>query len=164
MTRVEKNLLQGESLVYRTRLHWKMYVLGCLLLLLVTVPSLYVVFALDFKFKNILNYLLWILALIPLGILSVNYLVRSASEFVVTNLRVVIYLGVLSTKSFEIMLNKIESIGVVQELWGRIFGYGVLEVGGTGGSKEQFSDIQSPFKFRKAVQEQMRAQGKDVKV
>jgi len=36
---------------------------------------------------------------------------------------------------------------------GKILGYGTIIVSGSGGTKESFSEIHSPYDFRKAVQE-----------
>lgn len=75
------------------------------------------------------------------------------SEFAVTNKRVIIKVGLISRRTVEINLAKIESIGVDQSIIGRIFGYGTITVIGTGGTKEPFSGIADPLGFRKAVNE-----------
>ncbi len=41
-----------------------------------------------------------------------------------------------------------------QSVLGRILGYGTIVINGTGGTKEPFKRIASPFDFRKHVQEQ----------
>lgn len=155
MTRAEKGLLPGENIVYRTKLHWVIYIAPLLLILFISLPCFYESIAYQYRYKYFIKYIFLIIALLPIGMFLVNYLVCLASEFVVTNMRVAIYLGVLSTKSFEIMLNKVESIGVGQEFSGRILGYGSIVVGGTGGSKERFANIQNPLEFRKMVEQQM---------
>lgn len=157
MTRAERGLLPDEKIVYRTRLHWLVYAGPVLMILLVSAPCAAGIFWYRFRFAAAVRLILLAAALAPFAALLASGLVRGASEFVVTNLRVVIYLGVLSTRSFEIMLNKVESIGVVQGLIGRALGYGSIVVGGTGGSKEAFSSIQDPFEFRKMVEQQMEA-------
>jgi hypothetical protein len=50
--------------------------------------------------------------------LAVPYVKRRNSEFAVTNKRVIIKLGVLTTRSVEVLLPKIESITVTQSLVG----------------------------------------------
>jgi uncharacterized membrane protein YdbT with pleckstrin-like domain len=60
--------------------------------------------------------------------------------------------GVMTTRSVELLLNKIEAIAVDQSLLGRMFGYGNIVVTGSGGTREAFSQIQSPLEFRRAVQ------------
>lgn len=78
---------------------------------------------------------------------------RATSEFAVTNRRVIIKVGLISRRTVEIKLEKIESIGVDQTILGRIFGYGTIEVNGTGGTYEPFRGLARPLEFRKAVNE-----------
>jgi len=78
---------------------------------------------------------------------------RATSEFAVTSRRVIIKVGLISRRTVELKLEKIESIGVDQSIPGRIFGYGTIVVNGTGGTHESFRGIASPLEFRKAVNE-----------
>ena len=84
---------------------------------------------------------------------------RASSEFAVTNRRVIIKTGLLERRTLELNLNKVESIEVEQTLWGRLFGFGQIEVIGTGGTREQFDRIGQPMDFRKAVAEATEAHG-----
>jgi len=74
-------------------------------------------------------------------------------EFVITNKRVIIKTGIFNTKSFEMNHSKIESVNVDQSIFGRLFGYGSIQIVGSGGTKETFSDIKNPLMFRKKFQE-----------
>jgi uncharacterized membrane protein YdbT with pleckstrin-like domain len=151
MSRAERGLLTNEAIIYSTKVHWNIFIIPALLILLVSVPAMYEFFTLHFRNKNFLIAL----AILPVILILISHLNRTASEFVVTNMRVVIYLGLLSSRSFEIMLNKIESIVVDQALTGKLLNFGSLVVGGTGGTKERFSNIQNPFEFRRRVEEEM---------
>jgi len=75
------------------------------------------------------------------------------SEFAVTNKRVIIKVGLISRRTVELNLAKIESVGVDQSIIGRILGYGTIIVCGTGGTKEPFRGLADPLGFRKAVNE-----------
>ncbi|NBX05048.1 MAG: PH domain-containing protein [Betaproteobacteria bacterium] len=75
------------------------------------------------------------------------------SEFAVTNKRVVIKLGLISRKTLEMNLSKIESVNVDQSILGRLLGYGAITIIGTGGTRETFTDIADPMKFRRTFQE-----------
>jgi uncharacterized membrane protein YdbT with pleckstrin-like domain len=77
---------------------------------------------------------------------------RQSSDFAVTNRRVMMKVGVFSTRSVELLLGKVEAIAVNQTLAGRIFGYGDIVVTGSGGTEERFPDIQAPLELRRAVQ------------
>ena len=81
-------------------------------------------------------------------------------EYVITNKRVIIKLGVLNTRSIELLLPKVEGIEVTQSLTGRLFGYGEIIVTGSGGTKELFEGIQTPLDFRQAVQAATDSSGK----
>jgi uncharacterized membrane protein YdbT with pleckstrin-like domain len=146
MSYVDRHLLPGETVAYRTRLHWKVYLLPGFLVLLVLLPLAILALSSDLK----------ILALLPavaaLAVIGLAWLRRRGSEFAVTNKRVIIKLGVLTTRSIELLLTKVEGIAVEQSLSGRIFGYGGIVVTGSGGTKEPFEGIQSPLDFRQAVQ------------
>jgi uncharacterized membrane protein YdbT with pleckstrin-like domain len=85
-------------------------------------------------------------------VIGIAWLRRRSSEFAVTNKRVIIKLGVLTTRSIELLLSKVEGIAVEQSFSGRILGYGGIVVTGSGGTKEPFEGIQSPLDFRQAVQ------------
>ncbi len=78
---------------------------------------------------------------------------RAASEFAVTNRRVMIKVGLVQRRTLELNLAKVESIEIDQSFWGRLLGFGSIEVIGTGGTRERFDHIGSPLEFRKAVHE-----------
>jgi uncharacterized membrane protein YdbT with pleckstrin-like domain len=153
MTYLDRHLLGGETVRFRTRLHWKVFVIPVLLTLVVCGPLIIWALLSDRK----------LLALIPaslaLVILTGTHLYRVSSEFAVTNRRVVVKTGLLNTRSIELLLPKIEAIEVTQSLMGRIFGYGDIIVTGSGGTDNTFDDIQRPLLFRQAVQAAAESEG-----
>ncbi|HEV8357788.1 MAG TPA: PH domain-containing protein [Gemmatimonadales bacterium] len=146
MSYVDRHLLSGEAVTYRTRLHWKVYLLPALLTLVVLLPLGVWAASSDTKVVALLPAAAAVVAL------GLAWLRRRSSEFAVTNKRVIIKLGVLTTRSIELLLPKIEGIEVGQTLAGRMFGYGAIIVTGSGGTKELFDGIQAPLDFRQAVQ------------
>jgi uncharacterized membrane protein YdbT with pleckstrin-like domain len=80
---------------------------------------------------------------------------RNATEMAVTNHRVVIKTGLVSRKTIEMMLNKVESIEVSETPVGRMMGYGTILVIGTGGTPEPFHRVAHPLEFRSQVQQQI---------
>ena len=78
---------------------------------------------------------------------------RWSDEFVITNKRVIIKTGIFSRNTFEMNLNKIESVNVDQSIFGRMLGYGTITIIGTGGTRESFPDIAKAVEFRKRFQE-----------
>jgi uncharacterized membrane protein YdbT with pleckstrin-like domain len=143
---VENNLLSGEKIFFRTRLHWKVFVLPALLLLLaiaLTAGAIY---------EGFEPYLSLLILVIPLGVLLQSYLTWRCSEFAVTDKRVLIKTGIVTRHTLETILTKVENIGVEQTLWGRLFNFGTLYVTGTGSTKEIFPGIHAPLEFRKAIE------------
>ncbi|HLP21414.1 MAG TPA: PH domain-containing protein [Chitinophagales bacterium] len=76
-----------------------------------------------------------------------------SDEFVVTNKRIIVKTGIISRKTLEMNLNKIESVNVDQSIFGRMLGYGTITIIGTGGTRESFPDIANAVAFRKSFQE-----------
>jgi uncharacterized membrane protein YdbT with pleckstrin-like domain len=146
MSFIQKNLLNGENLVYRGRLHWIVF----------SLPILFLVMAFPF-FTDGGNTSfiggLFILLSTLTGIVSlINY---STSEFGITNKRVIVKIGFIRTSSVEVSLTKVEGIQVNQGILGRILGYGSLVVSGTGGTQDPFHRISNPLEFRRKAQEQI---------
>lgn len=143
---IDRHLLPGERVIYRTRLHWKLYVGPSLLVLLVLLPL--AIWALSSE-RPVLALLPAVAAVL---VLLIAFIRRRTSEFAVTNKRVILKLGVLNTRSVELLLAKIEGISVTQSLAGRLFGFGQIVVTGSGGTQEPFASIQAPLELRQAVQ------------
>lgn len=145
MSYIDRHLLPGEVVTYRTRLHWKLFVMPVLIALLMAAAIVWALSA---------SKTLYAIppAVIALGVLFAAWIRRRSSEFAVTNKRVIIKLGVTTTRSMELLLSKVEGITVTQSLMGRLFGYGEIVVTGSGGTQEPFDNIQSPLDFRQAVQ------------
>jgi uncharacterized membrane protein YdbT with pleckstrin-like domain len=78
---------------------------------------------------------------------------RFSSEFAITSKRIIIKVGLISRRTLEMNLAKVESVNVDQSILGRILGYGTITVIGTGGTRESFYRISSPLDFRKAFQQ-----------
>ena len=146
MSYIDSNLLPGEQVVYRTRLHWLLFIAPVLFTVVVLVPIAW------FMASGTWSHFAWIPVLLALLVLLTTYVKRNSSDFAVTNKRVMMKLGVFSTRSIELLLNKIEAITVNQSFIGRALGYGDIVITGSGGSRETFSRIQGPLAFRRAVQ------------
>jgi uncharacterized membrane protein YdbT with pleckstrin-like domain len=63
--------------------------------------------------------------------------------------------GLMSRKTIEMLLNKIETIEVSEPMTGRMLGYGSITMVGTGGTSEPFHRIAHPLQFRGEVQQQL---------
>ncbi len=98
----------------------------------------------------------WIIFLYPTNIFSLwlhPFIRYATSEFAITNKRVIIKVGLISRRTLEMNLSKIESVNVSQSILARLLGYGSIVVIGTGGTRETFHNIAEPLVFRRKFQE-----------
>lgn len=146
MSYIDRNLLAAEHIVYRTRLHWLLFLGPVLFIVIVLLPGAWFLAASTWSSFAWVPLALGVLILIP------TYIKRQSSDFAVTNKRVMMKVGVFNTRSIELLLGKVEAIAVEQSLLGRIFNYGNIVITGSGGTKEPFAYIQSPLALRRAVQ------------
>jgi uncharacterized membrane protein YdbT with pleckstrin-like domain len=160
MSYIEKNLSAGETLRYKTGCHWIVLLwplVGGLILGLaglamlangwlaarqgVSYPGVIVVGALA--------------CLTAVALLAGGIIRRIATEVVVSNKRVLIKTGLFSRRSIEVLLTRVESVGMKQTLAGRILGYGTVVVNGIGGTREEFERIRHVDEFKRTVQAQL---------
>ena len=73
------------------------------------------------------------------------------TEFALTDRRIIAKTGLVRRVSLELLLQKVESIGVSQPLMGRLFNYGTIVVSGTGGTRQAFPNITEPMGLRNQV-------------
>jgi len=146
---VESNLIPGEQVLYKTGLHWIVFVGPVFVAVLFGLIGLPLLFMRESATVGFF-FLVFAGLLILLG-----YLIRKATEMAVTNKRIVIKTGLLSRKTFELLLTKVESIGVEEGLLGRMLGYGSVVVRGTGGTPEPFKNVAHPLEFRRQVQQRV---------
>ena len=167
MSYAEKNLVAGETLLYQTRHHWIVLLGPVLVSLLLEIPGMaFLVEAVVHKAPKHsasantdlsaggLAMIGLLLLLAGSAVLVYGLAKRNATEMAVTNKRVLIKTGLASRRTLDLMLSRVESIGVEESFLGRIFGYGSVIVRGTGGTPEVFFLIARPQDFRRAVQEQ----------
>ncbi|HEX9800497.1 MAG TPA: PH domain-containing protein [Thermoanaerobaculia bacterium] len=151
---VDRNLVSGEAVEYRARLHWVIFVAP---LALALIGSAAIVARLAGAFGGwILVAGLLVLA-VAAGLALARWAVWVTSEFAITNRRVLIKVGIVSRHSVELLLTKVEGVGVDQALVGRLLGYGTIVVTGTGGTREAFERIAHPLRFRTEVQSRVPA-------
>ena len=74
--------------------------------------------------------------------------VKRTSEFAVTSRRVITKTGFIRRNTTELLLTKIESVGVSQNILGRIFDFGTIKIHGTGGTNQRITLIDNPVLTR----------------
>ena len=158
---VDRNLIPGEQVLYRTRIHWLTRVRGWTVLFYAALLAWPVTYLLEST--GVLQNFAWVappggiafLVLLALACVPplLIWLAVASTEFAVTTHRVVFKTGIMGRHSLELHLSKVESIAVQQGILGRIFGYGTIVLIGTGGTREPFQGVARPLDFRRAVTE-----------
>jgi len=134
--------VEPERTLYETGLHWAVFFR----------PVLWLIAAFFMRSVPVLPAFLLLVAIVDI---AGRFLLRSNTHFKLTTRRLSMSTGVLRKRSLELMLSKVESISVNEPMVGRMFGYGTVVVGGTGGTKEPFPLVPRPQEFRNRVQEQL---------
>jgi uncharacterized membrane protein YdbT with pleckstrin-like domain len=137
---IEENLLPGEEVVQRARLHWIVFVKATVVALI----GLALVFI-----QPIVG-----VVVIGVGVIMAvpPWLERLTSEFGVTSRRVIIKVGLFQRRTLELLIRQVEAISVDQSVTGRLFNFGTITLTGTGGVRETFHNISNPLEFRRSIQ------------
>jgi len=148
---IDEILQPGEKVLYSTNLHWIFYgralatwILSLVLLVLsrATVTEGIILLCLSASA---------VVALVALSWTVTAWFHRWTTETDVTNLRVVHKSGFIQRRTFEMSLDKVESVDVTQSILGRILNYGDVTILGVGEGKETISTIASPLRFRSFI-------------
>jgi uncharacterized membrane protein YdbT with pleckstrin-like domain len=127
-----KSVLQpGETIVAMGRLHWIGYWPTALVLVLgiALISWLYA--------WQVTAGVIWFVAAV-FGALFLYFFVRAAfdrwvTEIAVTNKRVIYKRGLISRRTTEMNIDKVETVDIDQPILGGILDYGTIQIVGTGG-------------------------------
>jgi len=153
MARYIDDILQpGEKVLYSTNAHWMFYlpaIAAWIVVLILLVLS---------GMTSAVPYLMlvcWasaaVVAIAALFWTLIVWFDRATTETDVTNMRVVHKTGFIQRRTFEMALDKIESVDVEQSILGRVLNYGNVTINGVGEGKETIRTIASPLAFRSAI-------------
>ncbi len=152
MGRYIDDILQpGERVLYSTNAHWMFYLPA------VGAWIVAIVFLVLSRMVTADVLMLTCLALAAISGLAALYWSATAwfhrwtTETDVTNMRIVHKTGFIKRRTFEMSLDKVESVDVNQSIIGRIMNYGDVTIMGVGEGKETISTIASPLAFRNAI-------------
>src|SRR5262249_16370887 len=158
MAYVDSNLISGERVTYRGRLHWSVLLWPFIVAAAFAGFGLFIIYKATEIEGNVRIFLqlgttvMIIGGLIPFVSAVIR---RSSAEYAVTNKRIILKEGTVRRRTAEMFLTKVESVGVDQTLGGRLFDYGSIILRGTGGSSEPFHLVARPLEFRRQVQQQI---------
>jgi uncharacterized membrane protein YdbT with pleckstrin-like domain len=152
MGRYIDDILQpGEKVLYSTNAHWMFYLPAMVAWILAVFLF---ILSRETTTEGIVLLCLSaaaVVALIALYWAAKAWFHRWTTETDVTNLRVVHKSGFIKRRTFEISLDKVESVDVNQSILGRILNYGDVTILGVGEGKETIATIASPLEFRNYI-------------
>jgi uncharacterized membrane protein YdbT with pleckstrin-like domain len=152
MGRYIDDILQpGEKVLYSTNAHWIFYWPAIVAWIVALV-----LFLLSRQTTTESIVLLFLAASAVVAIVALYWTLRAwfhrwTTETDVTNMRVVHKTGFIKRRTFEMSLDKVESVDVNQSILGRIFNYGDVTVRGVGEGAETIDTIASPLEFRNHI-------------
>ena len=148
---IDKVLQPGEWVLYSTNAHW-MFFLPAIAAWVVAVVFLVLsrMVAAD-ALKSVCLAFAAVSGLVALYWTATAWFHRWTTETDVTNLRVVHKTGFIKRRTFEMSLDKVESVDVNQSILGRILNYGDVTVRGVGEGAETIDTIASPLEFRNHI-------------
>ena len=152
MGRYIDDILQpGEKVLYSTNAHWVFYlpaigawIVAAILFVLsrATIVEGIVLLCLSASA---------VVAIVALYWTAKAWFHRWTTETDVTNLRVVHKTGFIKRRTFEMSLDKVESVDVNQSILGRLLNYGDVTIKGVGEGRETIRTIASPLAFRNFI-------------
>ncbi len=148
---IDEILQPDEKVLYSTNAHWIFYLPAILAWI---VALFLVILSRSTTTEGVVLLCLSaaaVVALVALYWMVKAWFHRFTTETDVTNLRVVHKTGFITRKTFEISLDKVESVDVDQTILGRIFNYGDVTIRGVGEGTERIATIASPLAFRNSI-------------
>ena len=148
---IDEILQPGERVLYSTNAHWIFY--------FPAIVAWIVALALFILSRQATADGLVLLCLGAAGLVALaalywtlkGWFQRFTTETDVTNLRVVHKTGFIKRRTFEMALDKVESVDVDQTILGRILNYGDVTIRGVGEGIETIRTIASPLAFRSSI-------------
>jgi uncharacterized membrane protein YdbT with pleckstrin-like domain len=164
MSFIQDNLLPNEKTMFSTRIHPAIFLQSIFTFLITIALFIYSLSLMVTRSTpgslppqpsalSILGSLLFcvtiflFLSSILFGIQAL--IIMRTTEFVVTDHRVVAKTGFIRRHTLEMLLSKIESVAVRQNVLGRLLNFGTVTVTGTGGTEESFRAIAEPINVKK---------------
>ena len=137
---VESNLLNGENVIAKAKIHRAVFISAIIIL----IPAIVGIINKDDR-----------LSFICFGGFIAALIHGFIDELAITNQRIIGKKGLISRETVELKYEKIESISVMQSILGRILKFGTIVVRGTGGTAVSFQFIANPVAFKNKAMEKI---------
>lgn len=145
MSYLQKSLAPGEAVVAVFKLHWIVWIRFWVVIVLGIVAVV----------AFLIAQIAWgALAAAVVAILVAGYqwLWLRGIEQAVTNRRVVRKVGIVSRSTTELRLASIETVDLHQGVWGRILGFGNVEITGRGETAMSLYRIADPIAVKRDIE------------
>lgn len=151
MAYADKVLQPGESIVYRAKLHWIIYLGGIVFVVAAVILALLAVVLPGATLR--LGLMLASLIALFLGLFQMlrAWFVTANTEITVTNRRLIYKTGFLARDTIEMNLDKVESVLVEQNLIGRMLDFGRVIVRGVGSGLEPIDRVAAPLQLHRNI-------------
>jgi uncharacterized membrane protein YdbT with pleckstrin-like domain len=150
MSYYKKVLQPGETVKFVGGLHWMIYRVAILLVAIAI--AVHVLFMFVAGSGRGVEYPIELLILLyALFSFLRSWFVRSTTEIVVTDRRIIHKVGWIGRRTQEMNISKVETVDVDQGIGGRILGFGAVLIRGVGGSWEPLHYVGSPLMLRGAI-------------
>ncbi len=149
-TYIENMLGENERIILVTRQHG--FVLFSSIIAEIVVTLIVIVSFIIMTSTNYLAAFGFLLALIPLGIMTWDIFTWNNHQYVVTNRRVIQISGIFNKAVIDSSLEKVTDIKMTQSFFGRLFDYGDVEIlTASEIGVNLFKRIGNPIKFKTAM-------------
>lgn len=145
---IEKNLMDGEHIVYEARQHWVIYWLPALLVVIAIVQFVVPTGGTGLLLQCCFALLLTLVAVVW----AVN--IYGGRKYILTNMRLILKRGIVKRNSLDLILRRCEGVSISQSIMGRLLDYGTVIVS-TGEVTNSFSHIENPVKFSSMINQQI---------
>lgn len=148
---IDEILQPGEKILYSTSVHWIFYTPGILAWIVAIVGWI-----MERRAEGSGTQVFWLAVSVVAGLVAVYWTFKAwfrrwTTETDVTSLRVVHKEGFIKRRTFEMNLDKVESVDVDQTILGRILSYGDVTIRGVGEGFETIKTIAHPLQFRNNI-------------
>lgn len=148
---IDEILQPGEKVLYSTTVHWIFYTPGILSWIVAVVGWI-----MERRASGSGVEVFWLAISVVAGLIAIYWTFKAwfhrwTTETDVTSLRVVHKEGFIKRRTFEMNLDKVESVDVDQTILGRVLGYGDVTIRGVGEGVETIKTIAHPLQFRNNI-------------
>ena len=142
---VKESLLPEEKILCAAKWHWINYIVPVLMILCAILIFIESFFDIEDRWPG------FFLAILLGALGYLGFLEMKKYEFVVTTRRIFIKQGIILRLSYELRLEKLESIQVFQGIIGRLLNFGIVLVHGVGASRGIAGMLVAPMEFRQHI-------------